>query len=97
MLAVWLMRLVRAGYCALCAVVWVVWPAMPLIVAVERPWLWRRCGGGEACLGFAAPAAGLRREAGCGAAGVVGLAGVPGVKDPLVADGTPARPEHDRG
>src|SRR6516225_512798 len=88
----------RAGCCAFRAVVWVVWAAMPLMVAVGCRWLWRRCGGGEAGAGLAAPAAGPGREAGCGAAGVVGLAGVPGGQDALVADGEQAgEPEHQRG
>jgi len=66
-------------------------------------WVWaagsgRSCGGGEAGEGLAALAPGFGGQAGGGAAGVVGLAGVPGVKDPLVADGQQAgEPEHDRG
>jgi hypothetical protein len=60
-------------------------------------WLWRRCGGGEAGEGLAA-AAGSGRQAGCGAAGVVLLAGGPGGEDPLVADGEQAgEAEGERG
>src|SRR6266498_1638787 len=54
--------------------------------------------GGQVGEGLAAPAAGPGWQAGCGAAGVVGLAGGPGVQDSLVADGQQAgEPEHDRG
>jgi hypothetical protein len=48
-----------------------------------RGWLWRR---GEAGEGLAAALAGFRRQAGCGAAGVLFLACVPCCEDALVAD-----------
>src|ERR1022692_1090916 len=58
--------------------------------------LWR--GGGEHGQGFALPSSGLRREPGGGAAGVVGLADVPGVEDALVADGEQAgEPQREGG
>ena len=58
-------------------------------------WLWRT--GGEAGQCGAPPPAGLRREPGGGAAGVAGLAGVPGGEDALVADGEQAgKPERER-
>src|SRR5215510_13329540 len=89
------MRLAGAGCRALRAMVWVVWPTVLLMVAVGCCWLWRCCGGGEAGAGLAAPAAGLGWQAGRGAAGAVGLAGVPGGQDALVADGQQAgEPEH---
>src|SRR5258705_12857583 len=48
--------------------------------------------------GLAAPAAGSGRQAGRSAAGVVVLAGGPGVKDALGADGQQAgEPEHEGG
>src|SRR6266498_4821645 len=50
--------------------------------------LWR--GGGEAGERLAAPLAGFWREAGCGAAGVLVLAGVECGEDALVADGEQA-------
>ena len=54
--------------------------------------------GGQVGEGLAAPAAGAGRQAGRGAAGVVGLAGGPGVKDPLVAhDEQAGEPEHEGG
>jgi hypothetical protein len=65
----------------------------------SRGWprrLWRA--GGEAGEGLAASLAGFRREPGGGPAGVVGLAGVEGGEDALVADGEQAgQPERDRG
>src|SRR6266542_357409 len=58
--------------------------------------LWR--GGGEAGERLAAPLAGFWREAGCGAAGVLVLAGVECGEDALVADGEQAGGEQrDRG
>ena len=50
--------------------------------------LWR--GGGEHGEGFAALFAGSGREPGGGSARVVGLTGVPGAEDALVADGVQA-------
>ena len=59
-------------------------------------WLWRR--GGELARAGAPAFAGSGRQAGCGAAGVVLLAGVPGGQDALVADGEQAgEPERERG
>src|SRR5947208_9520230 len=69
---------------------------MPAVLAMIAGAGLGRCGGGGE--GLAAPAAGPGWQAGCGAAGGVGLAGVPGFQDALVADGQQAgEPEHDRG
>ena len=58
-------------------------------------WLWR---GGEAGEGLASAFPGLGREPGGGAAVVVGLAGVEGGEDALVADGEQAGdPEREGG
>jgi hypothetical protein len=58
--------------------------------------LWR--GGGEAGEGLAAAFAGVGWEAGGGAPGVFGLAGVPGAEDALVAEGEQAGwPQRERG
>ncbi len=89
-------RLLLAAGCVLRAVVWVIWCVLVTAAGWVAPGLWRCCGG-QAGEGLAAPAAGFRGQAGCGAAGVVGLACVPGGQDALVADGQQAGEPEPRG
>src|SRR6516162_3655936 len=106
----WWVRAVRgwvrcwvSGWCAWPgqgAVPSVPWSGWSACRAADGPvgcrWFWRRCGGGEAGAGCAAPTAGFGRQAGCGAAGGGGLAGVEGGQDALVAEGQQAgEPEHE--
>src|SRR5258707_4314827 len=74
---------------------WGVLPGLGVRVAGRRV-LWRDCG--ERGEGGAAAAPGPGREPGGGAPGGVGLAGVPGVEDALVAEGEQAgQPQRERG
>src|SRR5229473_1485275 len=76
--------LVRAGWSVLRVVVCVV---AGVALMAGGVWGLGRCrGGGEASEALAAAFAGFRGQAGGGAARVVGLAGVPGGQDALVAD-----------
>src|SRR5216683_598383 len=70
--------------CSPCLVL--AWCRAAYAAAVCLPPSGRCCGRGEGGEGLAAPAAGFRGEPGCGAAGAVVLAGVPGGGDALVAD-----------